>query len=142
MKTKEMPSPKEQALPAADVNLDLTAIHDFLISNASEQPILAGVLPKCELRRKGGSLLLLAPSFGCDLIRREENLKTLQKSLQEYGCSLQLEVALGDTLESEGDNNHISTSPIQDRESMGGELLSMALTLFNGKIIKKKKEGE
>ncbi len=142
MKTKEMPSPKEQALPAADVNLDLTAIHDFLISNASEQPILAGVLPKCELRRKGGSLLLLAPSFGCDLIRGEENLKTLQKSLQEYGCSLQLEVALGDTLATEGDNDYISTSPIRDHETTGSELLNMALTIFNGKIIKKKKEGE
>lgn len=173
-KTKEMLSPKKKPLPAADINLDLDAIHDFLISKTSNQPILAGVLPKCQLKRKGNSLLLLAPSFGCDLIRREENLKTLQVILQEYGCSLQLEVVRDetpspahvttkrrqassrDTLDNRSDNNSNSVSASAgnmgdassetraktDHEFQGDQLLSVGLTLFNGKIIKRLKEGE
>lgn len=141
--TREELSPSEEKVsPAANANLDLAAIHNFLIKSAGKQPILSRVLPKCKLKRQGDSLLLSAPSLYCDLIRSEENLRTIKESLREYGCSPQMELVLEeipDTLDTQGDNN---SDPVSPGKPQDNELLNIALSLFDGKIIKRIEEGE
>ncbi|MGB4503980.1 MAG: DNA polymerase III subunit gamma/tau [Syntrophaceticus sp.] len=167
---KETSFSADNLLPTANQNFDLAAIHKFLIKAAGKQPILSSVLPKCKLKRQGDSLLLMAPSLYCELIKRDENLKVLKDGLREYGCSLQLEVALEDTppssasvtpefqrqsrLDNQGDDNPVPGSPSemeanpeQDSTEMPGQpqdqdLINIVLNLFDGKIIKRIKEGE
>ncbi len=131
---KAIPKKKQVAEPAVELDrekVDLGAIHSFLLRSSVKRPLLAGVLPKCTLKRKGDVLVLLAPSFGCDLINRDDNLKILQESLREYGSPLRLEVATGDRIEVE--------SAVDNGAS--DRLLDKALTLFEGKIIKQNREG-
>lgn len=165
-KRETLSSPKE-VLPslekdiAADTEPDLRAIHNYLIKSAAKQPILSRVLPQCKLVKKGKSLLLLAPSFCYDLIMREENLKTIKGSLRQSGCALQLEVGLDEEKgtpavkkkehrEAEPEQeaatmpakNSEKVEKVKEQQDQDNELLNIALSLFNGKIIKRIEEGE
>jgi DNA polymerase-3 subunit gamma/tau len=149
-----------KATPAADNNPDLYALHNFLIKSAGKQPLLSRVLPRCKLKRAGNTLLLMAPSLYCDLIKKDDNLKTIKESLRECGCSLQLDVAAEDDERRQpGAPDH--SDPGGGKESTAeqearpprhaaakkaagnpDELVNIALRLFDGKIIRRIEEDE
>ncbi len=168
-KEKVLPSPEKVAAagPKPDrpepvgPEPDLRTIHNHLINSAEKQPILSSVLPQCKVAKKGKSILLLAPPFCYDLIIREDNLNAIKESLQQSGCSLQLEVGLDEgkgspAVEKEqrgagpeqvaakmsGKNTKKVAKADQKQQDQDNELLNIALSLFNGKVIKKMEDGE
>jgi DNA polymerase-3 subunit gamma/tau len=170
-KREALSSPKE-VLPslekAADVGPkpdrpepDLGAIQNYLIKSAAKQPILSRVLAQCKLIKKGESILLLAPPFCYDLIIKEDNLNAVKESLQQSGCSLQLEVGLAEEKDSPAakkkeqreaePGRETAKMPaeysekaekVMEQQDQDSELLNITLSLFNGKVIKKMEDGE
>ena len=121
--------------------VNLAEIKNYLIKNTGKHPLLASVLPQCSLRRDGDRLFLAAPSFYCDLIKPgKEAFNFLQKKLRECGCTLRLELeAKGEPKESKKVEVAKESEETHDLKETKGqsELLSLALTLFDARIVKK-----
>lgn len=137
--------------------IDLAELKDYLIKNTGKHHLLASVLPQCKLRRDGDKLFLSAPSFYCDLIKPgKDAFNFLQNKLREYGCSLQLEIeAEGGSepppqktkelkkveVSQEAKETHDlkETKEFKETKEIKGqsELLNLALSLFDARIIKK-----
>lgn len=158
---KQVPQQRDLTGGKPGGGLDLQAIHNLLISRAENHPLLSMVLPECKLALKGNSLVLAAPPIHCDIIRqKEENRQLLYDTVREYDDSLKLElVPLADPGPASGRKAQAKERPPtqkrQETESVvtqwvNGEvqdlkdddLVSLAVTLFDGKIIKRIEEGD
>lgn len=139
---------------------DLAAIRNILTSSAGNHSLLSRVLPECELTLEGNTLVLAAPPFYCDIIKqKEESRRVLCDALRECGCSLELAlVPRGGAPVPERENREeekVTPQKQPEAESpvtrwASGEVqdlpdddpVSLALTLFDGRIIKRIEEGD
>lgn len=138
---------------------DPGAIRNVLIKRVGSHPLLSRVLPECELRIDGNTLVVEAPSIYCDIIeQKEENRRALCEALREGGYSLELALVPrgGSTRPEEKGREEKKEAP-QKKQSpespvsrwangeaplAGDDPVSLALTLFNGKVIKRIEEGD
>lgn len=151
------PAVTDDVEPAQGPEVDLAELKDYLIKNIPKNSILASVLSQCRLRRDGDKLFLAAPDFYCDLIKPgKDAFNFLQNKLREWGCTLQLEIEAERESEppqqttkgfkkvevaKEAEETHDlkETEEFKDSKETKGqsELLNLALTLFDARIIKK-----
>ena len=137
--------------------IDLAEIKNYLIKNTGKYPLLASVLPQCRLRKDGNRLFLAAPSFYCDLIKPgKDAFNFLQNKLREWGCTLQLEIEAERESEPPQQTTKVlkkvevakeaeKTHDLKETEEFNdsketkvqSELLNLALTLFDARIVKK-----
>jgi len=161
---KQAPEKRDFARSKPVGNTERDVIHNLLINRSGNHPLLSKVLPECRLSVDENKVVLAAPPFYCDIIRqKEENSQLLYDAVREYNSSLQLELMpLGGAEPGPGrmsvQANNKADLPPQEKEETGGivtqwlngeaqdlqndDLVSLALTLFDGKIIKRIEEGD
>ena len=143
------PDPADDTESDQSPEINLAEIKNYLIKNAGKNSLLASVLSQCSLRREGDQLFLAAPSFCCDLIKPgKDAFNFIQNKLRECGCTLKLE------LEAEGEASKTPQKELKEFKKVEvskesnethsyketkeqSELLNLALSLFDARIIKK-----
>jgi len=160
-----VPGEKAQGTPQADRTekaqgeTDLAALHKFLQGRFRKQPLMGQVLAAAEIRQAGDRILLSAPPpFGV-LLQKEENRRSLQEGLREFDSRLELEIGENSSDREERPEVPAGTAPgdgtnrreegikrlgaaAGPEEGVDDPVVGVALSLFKGKLIKRREDGD
>ncbi|HHW40538.1 MAG TPA: DNA polymerase III subunit gamma/tau [Syntrophomonadaceae bacterium] len=133
---------------------DLVTLRKFLQGRFRKQPLMGQVLAAAEIGQAGGKILISAPPpFGM-LLQKEENRRSLQEVLREFDSRLELEIG-----ENASDREGLPEVPVggtnrreegvKRRDAAAGPeegvddpVVGVALSLFKGKLIKRREDGD
>jgi DNA polymerase III subunit gamma/tau len=136
---------------------DIGSLQRFLIQHFEKNPLLKSLTATWRIDLFGKRVIIKVPPFDAQLLQKGENLHILQQAVRQYNGDWEVEIAVGDE-SAFGEEKRVVPAPalpvspvtVQDGLDNDGpgaklhddQLVGVTLSLFKGKVINFKEEGD